>query len=139
MNITDASDVAMAGLLGSIADEFTRRARVVRPAKIINPAAIAFEVRERKKNPDLCELREEAWNMLIDLYLARRCPSISSLCGASYGPPTTALRHIAILEDAGLAERVKHIRDGRKTIISITSRGREIMDRHFDGLGRFEG
>ncbi|WP_311271057.1 hypothetical protein [Sphingobium sp. WCS2017Hpa-17] len=134
MNIASTSDIAVAKILGSLADEFTRRALVNEPR--FDARLLVFEARERSNNPDLRHLREEAWNMLLDLYLATRAPSVSSLCLASLGPYTTALKHIEILVNSGLAERVGHIRDRRKVLVSISNKGREIMDRHFERLGR---
>ncbi|WP_311271066.1 hypothetical protein [Sphingobium sp. WCS2017Hpa-17] len=134
MNIASTPDIAVAKILGSLADEFTRRAVAAQPR--FDPETLAFEIRERKNNPALRHLREEAWNMLLELYLARRCPTVSSLCIASHGPSTTALRHISTLCRSGLAERVSHIRDRRKVLVSISNKGREIMDRHFERLGR---
>lgn len=134
MNISATSDIAVAKMLSLLADEFTRRALVDEPR--FDPRLLVFEARERNRNPDLRHVRDEAWNMLLDLYLAKRAPTVSSLCLASLGPYTTALRHIGKLIESGLAERVDDIRDQRKSLVSITDKGREVMDRHFESLAK---
>ena len=82
---------------------------------------------------------DPAWDMLLDLAAARakhKRVSVTSLCIASGVPPTTALRWIALLTEAGLLERVEDERDRRRAFIALTDRAAEAMARYFAELGR---
>ncbi len=71
--------------------------------------------------PDL--FGEPAWDMLVDLMIARdrdRRISIGSLCIASQVPATTALRYIALLEARGCIERECDRNDGRRVYLKLT-------------------
>ncbi len=64
-----------------------------------------------------------AWNMLLDLFAAAeegRSVSVSSLCIASGGPPTTALRHLHKMHDMALVRRAADQRDGRRIWVETT-------------------
>ncbi|MET0250256.1 MAG: winged helix DNA-binding protein [Sphingobium sp.] len=66
---------------------------------------------------------DPAWDMLLDLYAARldhERVSVSSLCIASGVPPTTALRWIKTLTDAGIVLRQQDPHDGRRVFIALT-------------------
>ena len=63
---------------------------------------------------------DPSWDMLLDLFVQQaqgRAVSVSSLCLASAAPPTTALRHIASLEQAGWITRRNDPEDGRRTLL----------------------
>lgn len=67
--------------------------------------------------------REPTWDMLLDLYLAAakgRMVSISSACIGSGAPQTTAIRHLALLEKAGLVARTPNPTDNRAGIVTLT-------------------
>ena len=74
---------------------------------------------------------EPTWDILLDLYLAaregRRVPTTSACIGA-HVPPTTALRWLRILEMRGLVDREDDGRDGRRTFVRLTERGRALME-----------
>lgn len=75
---------------------------------------------------------DPAWDILLDLYRAslnQKNISISSACIASAVPPTTALRHIKGLEDAGLVHRVPDKRDHRRIYLALTDKAGQAMDR----------
>lgn len=77
---------------------------------------------------------DPAWDILLDLYAAhleRGEVSVSSLCYASATPPTTGLRWIALMTDAGLLERVADPRDKRRQIICLTAPAIAAMDAYF--------
>lgn len=79
------------------------------------------------------------WAMLVELYLAaieRRRESISSLCVASGAPPTTALRYIKTLTDAGIVEREPDPADGRRVFVSMCPPSVAVMQRLFDDFER---
>jgi len=74
---------------------------------------------------------EPTWDILLDLYVSaregRRVPTTSACIGA-HVPPTTALRWLRILEMRGLVEREEDGRDGRRTFVRLTERGRAVME-----------
>ena len=82
---------------------------------------------------------DPAWDMLLDLAAARvehARVSVTSLCIASGVPPTTALRWIAQLTEAGLFERVEDETDRRRAFIQLTDKACDAMARYFDELGK---
>lgn len=73
---------------------------------------------------------DPAWDMLLDLFAAeleRRQVSVSSLCIAAAVPPTTALRWIGTLHEAGLFERQADPSDRRRAYIGLSAKGLEGM------------
>lgn len=82
---------------------------------------------------------DPAWDILLDLTAARAehaRVSVTSLCIASGVPPTTALRWIAQMSDAGLLERVEDETDRRRTFIALSDSAADAMARYFMELGR---
>lgn len=74
---------------------------------------------------------EPAWDMLLDLYLAtlqRRAESVTSLGLASGVPATTALRWINLLEEDGWIVRMPDPHDGRRVLVSLSSKARSAME-----------
>jgi DNA-binding MarR family transcriptional regulator len=68
-------------------------------------------------------------NMLLALFIAHeegRGVSVSSLCIASGGPPTTALRQIRRMEDEALVRRYADSQDGRRTWVSPTDKALDL-------------
>ena len=77
-------------------------------------------------------------DMLLDLTAARAehtRVSVTSLCIASGVPPTTALRWIGQMTDAGLLERVEDETDRRRAFIALTEKAADGMARYFAELG----
>ncbi len=73
---------------------------------------------------------DPAWDMLLDLfasYLEGRRVSVSSLCIAAAVPPTTALRWIGTLHEAGLFERHADPADRRRAYIALSPKGLDGM------------
>tara|TARA_Y100000815_G_scaffold221801_1_gene208165 strand:- start:564 stop:1586 length:1023 start_codon:yes stop_codon:yes gene_type:complete len=73
---------------------------------------------------------DPAWDMLLDLFAAElegRRVSVSSLCIAAAVPPTTALRWIGGMHDAGLFERHADPDDRRRAYIALSGKGRDQM------------
>jgi len=74
---------------------------------------------------------EPTWDILLDLYVAarenRRVPTTSACIGA-HVPPTTALRWLRILEMRAMVEREEDGRDGRRTFVKLTERGKTVME-----------
>ena len=99
--------------------------------RLVQLARWEYEHRERRKRyfrPDL--LGEPAWDMLLDLFLARADGlrlSVSSVCIGSRVPLTTALRWLAILEGEGLTCRKQDEADKRRSWIELTPTGAQAM------------
>lgn len=84
---------------------------------------------------------DPAWDMLLDLFaseLERRRVSVSSLCIAAAVPPTTALRWIGTLHDAGLFERHADPSDRRRAYIALSQKALEGM-RSYVGAAKRAG
>lgn len=82
------------------------------------------EMREKFLPKDL--FGEPAWNMLLDLFIqfaGGAKVSGKSLSIAAGCPQTTALRHLARLEEAGLVKREPSRHDARVTLYSLTKQG----------------
>lgn len=71
---------------------------------------------------DAALFADPAWDMLLDLTAARiagKAVAVSSLCIAAAVPPTTALRWIKMLTDAGLFVRRADPADGRRVFVDL--------------------
>ena len=82
---------------------------------------------------------DPAWDMLLDLFAAgleRRRVSVSSLCIAAAVPPTTALRWIGTLHEAGLFERQADPSDRRRAYIGLSPKGTEGMKSYAGAVKR---
>jgi len=82
---------------------------------------------------------DPAWDILLDLTAARVehiRVSVSSLCIAAGVPPTTALRWISQMTEAGLLERVEDEADRRRAFIALTDRTSDAIARYFAEIGR---
>ena len=82
---------------------------------------------------------DPAWDMLLDLSVARAeqvSVSVTSLSIASGAAPTTALRWIAQMTEAGLLRREADPHDRRRAFIVLTDTAAEGMARYFAALGR---
>ncbi|MEP9400292.1 winged helix DNA-binding protein [Sphingomonas silueang] len=105
----------------------------VPPPGAVEPVLSAAKVRDvirarrlRGRFFDPALFADPAWDMLLDLFAAHledRRVSVSSLCIASAVPPTTALRWITTLVDAGLFERRDDPTDRRRAFLTLTARG----------------
>lgn len=81
---------------------------------------------------------DPAWDMLLDLTAARAehtRVSVTSLCIASSVPPTTALRWIGQMTEAGLLMRAEDEADRRRAFIALTDKAADAMARYFAELG----
>lgn len=83
----------------------------------------ARRLRDDAFGPIAGQFREPTWDILLDLYLAAakgRPVSVSSACIGSGAPQTTAIRHLALLESAGLVVRTPNPMDNRAGIVTLT-------------------
>ena len=97
----------------------------------------ARRLREQTFDADL--FADPAWDMLLDLMLARlegRPVAVSSLCIAATVPPTTALRWIKRLTEEGYFVRTADPRDGRRVFIDLGDAAVEAMLRYFRSIDR---
>jgi hypothetical protein len=81
---------------------------------------------------------DPAWDMLLDLTAARvehARVSVTSLCIASAVPPTTALRWIGQMTEAGLLQRVEDETDRRRVFITLSEPAVDAMAHYFAELG----
>lgn len=100
--------------------------------RTVRAAIRARRLREQYFSSEL--FADPAWDMLLDLYAARlerRRVSVSSLCIAASVPPTTALRWIGTLHDAGLFGREPDPGDKRRAHITLTPRAADAMRGYF--------
>ena len=80
---------------------------------------------------------DPAWDMLLDLTAARverTRISVTSLCIASGVPPTTALRWMGVMVDAGIFERTSDELDARRKFVRLSNKGAECIARYFEKI-----
>ncbi|APE28179.1 winged helix DNA-binding protein [Aurantiacibacter gangjinensis] len=115
-----------------------RRSKTPLPsARLVRKIIAARKARARFVDPNL--FADPAWDMLLDLTAARvehQRVSVTSLCIASGVPPTTALRWIGQMVDAGLFERVDDELDRRRAFIRLTDKAADAMARYFAEVGQ---
>lgn len=131
-----------AGYAGPDGDDGSERlVRATRPP-LPDPRLVRRIIRQRQLRARFFDgelFADPAWDMLLDLTAARAehvRVSVTSLCIASGVPPTTALRWIGQLNEAGLVERVEDEADRRRAFITLTDRAADGMARYFAELGR---
>jgi hypothetical protein len=86
--------------------------------------------RRRARHFDAEMFAEPAWDMLLDLFIAKvrgKQMRTQSLCLASEVPETTALRWIGVLERNGLVARHLAEHDHRLRLIALTPKGYRVM------------
>ncbi|MBC2665674.1 winged helix DNA-binding protein [Novosphingobium flavum] len=117
--------------------------RLVTPAntEFPDPQVVRRILRQRQQRQrffDADLFADPAWDMLLDLAAARaerKQVSVTSLCIAAGVPPTTALRWIGQLQQAGLFQRVEDKADRRRAFIALTDKAAEGMARYFAAVG----
>jgi hypothetical protein len=80
---------------------------------------------------------EPGWDMLLDLYLGElvgRKTSVTSACIASRVPPTTALRYVNTLCEAGRIERHRDENDARRHWLKLAPEVREEIDLYLKSM-----
>jgi hypothetical protein len=128
------------GFAGGSGDGGERLIRAARPP-LPDPRLVRRIVRQRQLRARFFDgdlFADPAWDMLLDLTAARAehvRVSVTSLCIAASVPPTTALRWIGQMTEAGLFERVEDDTDRRRAFIALTDRAADAMARYFAELG----
>ncbi|UZK64964.1 winged helix DNA-binding protein [Sphingomonas sp. M1-B02] len=108
----------------------------------ISPQEVRATIRSRRMRGQFFQgdlFADPAWDMLLDLFasaLERRQVSVSSLCIAAAVPPTTALRWIGTLHDAGLFERQADPSDRRRAYIGLSAKGLDGMRSYASAVKR---
>ena len=118
--------------------------KLVRPARppLPDPRLVRRIIQQRQARARFFDgdlFADPAWDMLLDLTAARvehTRVSVTSLCIASGVPPTTALRWISQMTDAGLLERVEDDCDRRRAFIQLTDKAVDAMARYFADIGK---
>ena len=118
--------------------ELQRKVRKPLPsARLVRKIIAARKLRARFLNGEL--FADPAWDTLLDLTAARaehQRVSVTSLCIASGVPPTTALRWIGQMTQAGLFDRVEDDTDRRRAFIRLSDKAADGMARYFGELGQ---
>lgn len=126
---------------GDTGDGGDRLVRAARPP-LPDPRLVRRIIRQRHLRARFFDgelFADPAWDILLDLTAARAehaRVSVTSLCIASMVPPTTALRWIGQMTEAGLLERVEDETDRRRAFIALTDDAAGAMARYFVELGR---
>ena len=100
--------------------------------KVVRALQAARRARDKAFYPGL--FGEPAWDILLELYLARlenRNEVVSDACVAAAVPATTAWRCLGTLTALGFVERTRDARDGRRIFVRLTERAGRLMDTHF--------
>lgn len=128
----------------AFAEDGEAERRLIRPPRppLPDPRLVRKIIRQRQMRaeffgPDL--FADPAWDILLDLTAARAehtRVSVTSLCIASGVPPTTALRWIAQMTEAGLLVRVEDESDRRRAFIELSDKAADAMARYFHELGK---
>lgn len=107
-----------------------------------DPQMVRRIIRERQMRTRFFEaglFADPAWDILLDLTAAHAegsRVSVTSLCIAAGVPPTTALRWIAQMTEAGLLQRMEDEADRRRAFIGLTQRAADAMSAYFAELAR---
>ncbi|MDP3908719.1 MarR family transcriptional regulator [Novosphingobium sp.] len=117
--------------------------RLISPARAALPDAqlVRQIIRQRQARARFFDgelFADPAWDMLLDLTAARAehiRVSVTSLCIASGVPPTTALRWIGQMTDAGLFQRMEDRSDRRRAFITLSDTAADAMARYFAQVG----
>jgi DNA-binding MarR family transcriptional regulator len=119
----------------------TRHLRLTREKLLLLAKGLYKARRERVKFFDSQLFSEPAWDMLLDLFIAKlshKRVSVTSLCIASGVPSTTALRYIRHLESKGVISRELCISDARINYIDLTEASfrllKEFLEKHWAAL-----
>jgi DNA-binding MarR family transcriptional regulator len=118
--------------------------QLIRPPRppLPDPRLVRLIIRQRQLRAQFLGgdlFADPAWDILLDLTAARaehQRVSVTSLCIASGVPPTTALRWISQMTEAGLLMRVEDDSDRRRAFIELSDKAAEAMARYFHELGK---
>lgn len=122
---------------GVVGDRRTGYAAETQRATLpIDPQEVRRAIRARRLREQFFAaalIEDPGWDMLLDLFAAEledRGVSVSSLCIAAAVAPTTALRWIGKMTEAGLFERRPDPFDRRRAFMMLTEAARQGMRRY---------
>jgi hypothetical protein len=120
-----------------LGDRRTRYAAApAQPPRPIDPQEVRRAIRSRRLREQFFPaplIEDPGWDMLLDLFAAEledRGVSVSSLCIAAAVAPTTALRWIGKMTEAGLFERRPDPLDRRRAFMMLTEPARQGIHRY---------
>lgn len=147
----------MSGELASVAQRLADMAENARPpapplaivprappepvVRSVTAADIRILIRRRRMRDQYFGaemLADPAWDILLDLFaseMEEKDVSVSSLCIAAAVPPTTALRWISAMTEAGMLIRRFDPHDGRRVFISLSDDAATRMQQYFAAIG----
>lgn len=143
-----STDEGSAFRLQSPTDDFSgdgdAERKLIRPPRppLPDPRLVRKIIRQRQLRSEFLAgelFADPAWDILLDLTAARAehtRVSVTSLCIASGVPPTTALRWISQMVEAGLLVRVEDESDRRRAFIELSDKAADAMARYFHELGK---
>jgi hypothetical protein len=108
----------------------------------VSPQEIRQAIRSRRLRSQFFDeglFEDPAWDMLLDLFAAeleRAQVSVSSLCIAAAVAPTTALRWIAKMSEAGLFRRQPDPFDRRRAFMALSDKALEGMRQYCAAVRR---
>lgn len=113
------------------------------PKDLDNLVAVARRVYQSRRKREMIFngyqiFGEPAWDILLDIFISSNSDkreSVSSVCIASGVPPTTALRWLNELERHGMIEREPDEKDRRRSFISLSQKGCDLMMTYFEDYG----
>ncbi|MFZ1744252.1 MAG: winged helix DNA-binding protein [Pontixanthobacter sp.] len=131
----------------AVQDTADGSAQLIRKPKppLPDPRLVRQIIRQRQARARFFDAElfaDPAWDILLDLTAARvehSRVSVTSLCIASGVPPTTALRWISQMVEAGLLQRVEDEEDKRRAFIALSDSAAEAMARYFAEVGKDAG
>lgn len=111
--------------------------RTLEPGQLPDVRLVRRIIRQRQLRGrffDADLFADPAWDMLLDLSASRlegKRVSVTSLCIAAGVPPTTALRWIGQMVEAGLFVRLNDGTDKRRAFIDLSEKAVEAVSRYF--------
>lgn len=138
-----ADDLEREGNFEAVSDQGRRRAYLsswdgTDSDSLLLRTGELYRARRRRKHffpPEL--FGEPAWDLLLDLFIARlrnKRVSVTSACYAADVPSTTALRWLGILADRNLIERFDSKTDQRVTWVRLTTYATNLMQEFFSDM-----
>lgn len=140
MGRDDAVHAPTEFLLAKVRDDFERYAFAPARPPLPEPRLVRRIIRQRQLRARFFPadmFADPVWDMLLDLTAAaaeNTRVSVTSLCIASGVPPTTALRWITQMTEAGLLIRLEDHTDKRRAFITLTDVSISSMARYFHAI-----
>ena len=111
------------------------------PSDEVSPHWIRSIIKARRRREQIFShgiFADPGWDILLELYaveLAHERATVTEVCRVAAVAPTTGLRWIGQLEQAGLISRNPDTEDRRRVFLKLTSAGVVAMQRYFEAGG----